>query len=93
MQGKSLLWLAHQLYLTCTSPRLILTSPKKLLMSNSSSGLGESPRGPAPVPLFLDQTEARRANKNFLKTAPPPPYLRVWMTVPSPLSEGLDLPL
>ena len=32
-----------------------------------------------PVPLFLDQTEARRAEK---KIETPPPYLRVWMTVP-----------
>ena len=30
--------------------------------------------------LFLDQTEARTAEKNFLETAPAPPYLRVWMT-------------
>ena len=33
----------------------------------------------APL-LFLDQTKAQRAEKNFLETAPP-------------LSEGLDLPL
>ena len=35
------------------------------------------------LPLFLDQTEARRAPKKFLETAPPP-YLRVWMTAPPP---------
>ena len=29
-------------------------------------------------PLFLDQTEVRRAEKIFLETAPP--YLMVWMT-------------
>ena len=53
---------------------------------------------PPPPPLFLEQTEARRAEKHFLK--PLPPYLRVWMTIPPPpppppppLSEGLDLPL
>ena len=33
-------------------------------------------RGSSP-PLFLDQTEARRAEKVFFETAPPPPYLRV----------------
>ena len=86
MQGKSVLWLAHLLYLTCTSPRVILTSPKKLLMSNSSSDkvadLGESPRGPAPPALFLDQTEVQRAEKKFWR---PPPHLRVWMTAPLPL--------
>ena len=48
--------------------------------------LGKGPGGPAP-PLFLDQTEARRAEKVFLGDRPPPPYLRVWMTVP-PWSEG-----
>ena len=41
----------------------------------------EGPGGPGPL-LFLDQTEARRA-ENFLR---PPPS-------PCPLSEGLDLPL
>ena len=39
-------------------------------------------RGPgAASPLFLDQTEARRAEKMFFETAPPPPllpYLSVW---------------
>ena len=39
-------------------------------------------RGRGARPLFLDQNEARRAEKNFLR--PPPPYLRVWMTVPPP---------
>ena len=47
-------------------------------------------RGAQAPPLFLDQTEARRAKKNFFEDHPP--YLRVWMTGP-PLSEGLDLPL
>ena len=47
---------------------------------------------PPPHPLFLDQTEAPRAEKLFLETGLPPPYLRVWMTVPPPpfLSESLD---
>ena len=40
-------------------------------------------RGPAPPPpLFLDQTEARRAEK-ILGGGPGPPYLRVWMTAPA----------
>ena len=41
---------------------------------------GERPGGPGP-PLFLDQTKARRVEKNFLETCPPPPL---------PLSKGLD---
>ena len=48
-------------------------------------------QGDVPPPLFLDQTEARGAEKNFFGD-PPPPYLRVWMT-PPPFSEGLDPPL
>ena len=35
---------------------------------------GEGPRGTRPPPpLFLDQTEGRRVERNFLETAPPPP--------------------
>ena len=60
------------------------------LVTNTSCGSrGGALRGPAPTPLFLDQNEARRADKKIL--SPPPPYLRVWMT--PPLTEGLDPPL
>ena len=37
--------------------------------------------------LFLDQNEARRVEKFFLR--PDPPYPRIWMSAPSP-PEGLD---
>ena len=47
-------------------------------------------QGRACPPLFLDQTEAQRAKKTLFWDCPPPPYLRVWMTRPSSLSEGLD---
>ena len=61
------------------------------LVTNTSCGSrGGAQRGPTPTPLFLDQNEARRADKKIL--SPPPPYLRVWMNPPS-LSEGLDPPL
>ena len=40
---------------------------------------GEGPVGPGPPPLFLDQNEARSAEKIFFEAAPHP-YLRVWMT-------------
>ena len=50
---------------------------------------GESPH-PTP-PLFLDQTEAQRSKKNFLR---PPPLLSLGLDDRSPpLSEGLDRPL
>ena len=50
-------------------------------------------RGGARPPLFLDQTEARRAEKNCFWDRSPH-YLRVWLTAPPPpLSEGLDPPL
>ena len=43
--------------------------------------------------LFIEQTEARRAEKNFFETAPLP-YLRAWMIgAPPTFSESLDLPL
>ena len=35
---------------------------------------GEGTGGPAPS-LFLDQTEAQKAEKNFFETIPPPPHL------------------
>ena len=42
-------------------------------------------RGPggSRVTHYLDQTETRRAEKNFLETCTPL-YLRVWMTQPPP---------
>ena len=51
-------------------------------------------RGPEGAPpLFLDQTEARKAENFFLRPPPPPPtYVGVLMTG-APLSEGLDPPL
>ena len=50
---------------------------------DSVADLGEGPGGPS-LPLFLDQNEARRAEKNFfLRPGPSPPYLRVWMSTPA----------
>ena len=51
------------------------------LVTNTSCGSrGGAQRGPAPTPLFLDQNEARRADKKIFESAPPP------------LSQGLDEP-
>ena len=53
---------------------------------------GKGPGGPPPY-LFLDQTEALKAEKNIFLRPPHLPCLRVWMTAPAPsshLSEGLD---
>ena len=59
--------------------------------SINQAPLSNEPGAPASS-LFLYQTEAGMAEKNFLETAPP--YLRVRMTAPPPpLSEGLDPPL
>ena len=53
-------------------------------------GNGGSRGGPG-LPLFLDQTEARRAEKiSFGDRSPPPPDDR---PAPASLSEGLDPPL
>ena len=50
---------------------------------DSVADLGEGPGGPCP-PLFLDQTETRRAEKKIVsETGPPPTYLRVWMIPPT----------
>ena len=52
---------------------------------------GEGPGRPGP-PLFFDQNEARRAEKDIFGDRAHP-YPRVWMTAPPALSEGLDPPL
>jgi len=50
--------------------------------------------GEASSPLFSDETEARRAEKKFFgERFAPSPYIRVWMTGPHPISQGLDLAL
>ena len=57
---------------------------KTVIVSGGSRG---GARGARP-PLFLDQTEARRTEKNFFEPppplshgldTPPPPYLKVWI--------------
>ena len=48
---------------------------KTVIVSGGSRG---GARGARP-PLFLDQTEARRTEKVFFDTAPPPPYFKVWI--------------
>ena len=51
----------------------------------------EDPGGPAPPPLFLNQAEARRAQKNFFETAPPLISGSRWPApLPPPLCEGLN---
>ena len=52
-----------------------------LINNPSTKSVADPGEGPAP-PLFLDQSEARRAEKNFFKTSHPPPSPR--------LSQGLD---
>ena len=53
------------------------------LMPVADPGEGPSP----PPPIFLDQTEAQRAQKSLWRGGTTsPPYLRVWMTSLPPLS-------
>ena len=49
----------------------------KLLLMYCSGGSRGGARAPT---LFLDQNQARRAEKDFFGGHPPPPYLRVWIT-------------
>ena len=51
---------------------------------------GEGPGGPSP-PLFLDQTEAQRAEKNLFEAGVPP--LSQGLDDAPPLSVGLDPPM
>ena len=51
------------------------------IVYNSGGSRGEPP-GVAPPPLFLDQTAARRAEKDFFCDRSP--YLRGWLTAPHP---------
>ena len=62
-----------------------------LCNSDRSRGLRGGAWGTAP--LFLDQTEAQRAEKNFGDQAPPPLLSQGLVTSPLPLSEVLDPPL
>ena len=41
----------------------------------SGGSRGRGPGGGERFPLFLDQNKARRVEKIFLETAPPPPFL------------------
>ena len=43
-------------------------------------------------PLIFRPNWGPKGRKKVFETAPPT-YLRVWMTPPPPLSDGLDLPL
>ena len=64
-------------------PKLQAIPPKKLLanIDTSNDFVQWRIQGRSPLPLFLGQTEARRAGKKILETAPPPL-----------LSQGLDDP-
>ena len=51
----------------------------------SFTSVADPGEGPAPPLLFLDQSEARKVEKSFLETRPPPPYLREGLDDRSPL--------
>ena len=73
---------------------MLISSRRILFACNIASGgsRGGAWEGLPPPPLFLDQTEARRGEKNCFGDQTPHPYLWVLMTGPA-LSEGLDLSL
>ena len=55
------------------------------------SGGARREAGGSSSPLFWDQTEARRAEKSFLRPPPPPPLSQgLYDRAPLPLSEDLD---
>ena len=55
---------------------------------------GEGPgHPPPPPPYFYSKLRPEGPNEIFFGDWTPIPYLRVWMTAPPFLTEGLDLPL
>ena len=65
---------------------------RKIRLYSHYTQWGIQGRGPGArvPPLFLDQTEARRVGKKFFETGPPP-FIRVWMTLPPPFPYDLSL--
>ena len=70
-------------FLIISAERWAIAIPCKQSL-HFSGGFRGGARGTRVPLLFLDQTEARRAEKSFWRP-PPSPYLRVWMTTPPPL--------
>ena len=62
---------------------------KAIILGGGSRG---GAQGARPSPNVSTKLRPERPKKIFLETGLPP-YLRVWMTAPAPLSEGLDPPL
>ena len=62
--------------------RLDHPSSRSNLFFLTSGGSRGGARGAHPPLLFLDQTEAQRAEKYFFEDHPLPPCLRIWMTGP-----------
>ena len=62
---------------TFEESKMVNFQDKNACRLDSSGGSWGGARGPAPTPppLFLDQTEARGAQKCFFETALPPPLL------------------
>ena len=60
------------------------------MVPDLSVSSGRSKGGARGAPLCLDQTEARRDENIFLKTAPPPLSKVLYDRSPPRLSQGLD---
>ena len=68
--------LTRQDFLLCFSLTVAL---QLFRISNLIGPLSGADPGEGPGPLFVDQTEAQRADRSLPPPSPPPPYLRVWI--------------
>ena len=61
---------------------------KTFNIQHSGGSRGGTRGGPPPAPIFRPNWGPKGQKTFFLETAPP--FLRIWMTAPPPLSQGLD---
>ena len=72
----------HHDFRTKPAKKTIIMDPS-LTANIPVADSGERPPPPRPgPPLFIDQTEAQRAERKLFRDPSPHPYLRVWMTKP-----------
>ena len=91
-RDKNKIYIVYVITQPVSNNEYFLIKPSKIYIYHISKKKYTAADPGEGFPLFLDQTETRRAEKFFLETAPPPPlpYLRVWMAEPPRFSQGLD---